>query len=301
VAAFASVALLRSLELIDGVCSHGNDLNAIRIWIPMRLTARTILFLALISFAGAAPLRLAAQETDLHAIVERDGTVVLCLARAQLLFADRCAGNGQLTIVQPIQEGEVVWRVVTGTIAIENESPQNPDCALSRAKWNPKDERATSSGKQIRKVDPSWILAALSKQNFIKGEVTENDIDAFALDLDNDGNDEIVVSASNLERVARLNEKTGETYPYFVVGGIMRQDSRLHDAFPTPFYFDQGEYAGATDAIGLVVLKGVVPIAAETGEIALLVSHNNGFAGTQDLIRFRGVVQRIETIERRCD
>jgi hypothetical protein len=130
----------------------------------MRLPARTILFLALTSVAGASPLRLAAQEAGLHAIVERDGTVVLCLARAQLLFADRCAGAGQLTIVQPMQEGAVVWRTAVGTIVIENESPQNPDCALSRAKWDPKAERTISSGKKIQAIDPSWVLGLLRQE-----------------------------------------------------------------------------------------------------------------------------------------
>jgi hypothetical protein len=45
-----------------------------------------------------------------------------------------------------------------------------------------------------------------------------------------------------------------------------------------------------------------VPIAPETGEIALLVLNGNGSDGMQDLIRFRGgLVQRIQTIQRRCD
>jgi hypothetical protein len=73
-------------------------------------------------------------------------------------------------------------------------------------------------------------------------------------------------------------------------------------ASPSTFYFEQGEYTGGTDAIGQVMLKGVVPIALETGEIALLVLNGNGSDGMQDLIRFRGgIVQRIQTIQRRCD
>ena len=268
----------------------------------MSSRGRSTCLLAAIFIAGSPA---SAQDADLHAIVERNGTVVLCLSKAQILFADRCAGTGRLTIVQPIQEGEIVWRTAIGTIVIENDSPQNPDCALSRAKWNPREERAAPSGKRIRNVDPSLILASLNRQRFIKSELIEGDVSAFALDLDGDGKDEIVFNASNLERVSSLNEKTGEPYPYVVMGGIARPSPRLPNGFngflPPTFHFDQGEYAGGTDAIGLLVIKGVVPIAAETGDIALLVTSGNGFSGTQDLIRYRGVIQRIETIERRCD
>jgi hypothetical protein len=236
-----------------------------------------------------------AQESDLRAIVERDGTVVLCLARGQILFADRCSGTGRLSIVQPIQEGEVVWRSAIGTITIENESPQNSNCALSRAKWNPKDEQAVLSGKTIRVLDPAWVLAQLDKKLPGLTDLTEGDFTAFALDLDNDGRDEIVFSASNIERLEKLNEKTGQTYPYVVMGGILQGSSR----FPRNFYFEQGTYAGGTDAIGDVSFKGVVSIAAD--DIALLVVSGNTFRGLQDLIRFRDDVQRIETIQRRCD
>jgi hypothetical protein len=265
----------------------------------MQLTS--VVSIAVSILAGLTSFHVAAQETDLYAIVERNGTVVLCLSKAQILFADRCAGTGRLTIVQPIQEGEIVWRTAIGTIVIENDSPQNPDCALSRAKWNPKDEQAAASGKRIRKVDPSLILTPLSRQSYVKAELIEDDISAFALDLDNDGKDEIILSASNLGRIARLNEKTGETYPYVVVGAIMHPSPRMPNGFPAPFYFEDGEYMGGTDAIGQVLFKGVVPIAAETGDIALLAVVGNGSNGTQDLLRYRGIVQRIETIERRCD
>jgi hypothetical protein len=260
-----------------------------------------VVSLAVSIFTGLSFWPVAAQDPDLYAIVERSGTVVLCLSKTQILFADRCAGSAQLMIVQPVQEGEIVWRTAVGTIVIENGSPQNPDCALSRAKWNPKEERGTPSGKRIRKVDPSVILTSLNRQRYIKAELTEGDVSAFALDLDNDGNDEVVVSVSNLERIARLNEKTGETYPYVVMGAIMHPSSGLPGGFPAPFYFEQGDYVGGTDAIGEVVFKGVVPIAIEAGDIALLAVVGNGSNGTQDLMRYRGVIQRIETIERRCD
>jgi len=264
----------------------------------MPLTARAILFLALSILGAAKPLRLAAEETGLHAIVERDRAVVLCLARAQLLFADRCAGAGRLTIVQPVQEGAVVWRSVVGTIVIENESPQNPDCALGRAKWNPKDERTVSSGKSIQTIDPAWVLGQMDKKSLGVEHLEEGDFEAFALDLDNDGQDEIVFRASNVERVAKLYERTGAESQYVVTGGILPKSS----TYPHTFYFQQRTYSGGTDTIGGVVVKGVVPIAAETGEIALLVRTGSLFRETQDLIRYRrGFVQRIETIERRCD
>jgi hypothetical protein len=270
----------------------------------MSLSDRGICFLAAI-FLAASPVsaqELSLQEPNLYAIAERDGSVVLCLSKAQILFADRCAGTGRLMIVQPVQEGEIVWRTAVGTIAIESEPNQNPDCGVSRAKWSPRDERAVPSGKRIRKVDPSSLLTPLNKQRVIKAPLLADDISAYSLDLDNDGKDEIIFTASNLDRVSRLNEKTGEESPYVVMGGITKAAFLAFGGFPSTFYFEQGEYTGGTDAIGQVMLKGVVPIAPETGEIALLVLNGNGSDGMQDLIRFRGgLVQRIQTIQRRCD
>jgi hypothetical protein len=268
----------------------------------MRLTRGTISLLAASILGATTSLRPAAQEPDLHAIVERDGTVVLCISRDQILFADRCAGTGRLMIVQPIQEGMVTWRTAIGTIVIANDSPQNPDCALSRARWDPKDERGVSSAKRIRKVDPSTVLAQLNKKFYGIEHLIESDFTAFALDLDNDGKDEIIFSASNVRRVGELNDKTGQAYPYAVIGGILSSRPSAYPVFPATFFWDQGTYIGGTDAIGDVVFKGVVPIAIETGDIALLVVNGPGSDGLQDLIRYRaGVVQRIQTIQRRCD
>ncbi len=54
---------------------------------------------------GAIIVRAPSREPDFHAIVERNGTVVLCLSGSKILFADRCTGSGLLTIVQPFDEG----------------------------------------------------------------------------------------------------------------------------------------------------------------------------------------------------
>jgi hypothetical protein len=62
----------------------------------MSLSDRGICFLAAI-FLAASPVsaqELSLQEPNLYAIAERDGSVVLCLSKAQILFADRCAGTG---------------------------------------------------------------------------------------------------------------------------------------------------------------------------------------------------------------
>ena len=148
-----------------------------------------------------------AQQPDLHAIVEPSGAVVLCILGGEILFADRCEGAGQLTIVQPIEEGPVVWRVATGTVTLENEAPTNPDCALSRAKWDPKTEQTVCTGKQIRNVEPVAVLTQLSKITSAAGAVhqltanlTPADLTAFALDLDSDGLEEIIFVASSVKR-----------------------------------------------------------------------------------------------------
>src|SRR5262245_53403733 len=96
---------------------------------------------------------IAANAAEFYAIVEPDGTVALCLAKGALLFPDRCAGRGRLTIVQPINEGPVVWRSATGTVTLD--PPQDPDCARSRAKWDRKTERVVATGQKITKADPA--------------------------------------------------------------------------------------------------------------------------------------------------
>jgi len=60
---------------------------------------------------------------EFYAVVERTGTVALCLSKGALLFADRCEGNGRLSIAQPVKEGTVVWRSAMGTVSLENDSP----------------------------------------------------------------------------------------------------------------------------------------------------------------------------------
>ncbi len=177
---------------------------------------------------------------------------------------------------------------------MQNESPQNPGCALGRAKWDPRSERSIASGKRISRVDPAWVVAPLKDPN-----VTEADVTAFALDLDNDGQDEIVFGVDTVPRIAGLNEKTKETYPYLVMGGVLTRGSQV----PHRFSFESGEYSGGTDAIGQISFKGIVPITTSTGEmIALLVKVTSGLDGKQALIRFRqGTIQRTDTIEFVCN
>jgi hypothetical protein len=238
-----------------------------------------------------------ASAAEFYAVAERDGTVAFCISKGALLFADRCEGSGRLSIVQPIKEGMVVWRSAMGTVSLENET-QNPQCALSRAKWDPKSEEVISTGRKLAKFDRTELLKRL-KQNLLKNaEVVEEDITAFALDLDGDGKDEIVFVASNLKRVADHFTDDGKSVPYFVYAGALAN----HSPFPTLFYSDRGDYSGGTDAIGDATIKGVVPIAPGTGEIALLIKTGSGSSGTQTLIRYRfEVVQRIDTIEFTCN
>jgi hypothetical protein len=239
----------------------------------------------------------AVNAAEFYAVVEREGTVALCLSKGALLFADRCEGNGRLSIVQPFKEGAVVWRSAMGMVSLENDTP-NAECALSHAKWDPKTEEVISTGRKIAKIDRTSLMERL-KQNLLKdAKVVEDDIAAFALDLDGDGKEEIVFVASNLKRLADHDSGDSKPVPYFVYAGALAKDS----AFPTLFYNDRGDYAGGTDAIGDVTIKGVVPIAPGTGEIALLIKAGSGLSGAQTLVRYRfGVVQRIDTIEFTCN
>src|SRR5215470_18646519 len=102
-----------------------------------------------------------ANAAEFYSVVERNGTVVLCLSQGSILFSDRCAGDGRLTIVEPIKEGPVVWRSATGTVSLENETP-NTQCALSHAKWDPKTEKVVSTGRKITKADRADILKRLN-------------------------------------------------------------------------------------------------------------------------------------------
>ncbi len=237
---------------------------------------------------------IAVNASDFYGLVERNGTVALCLSNGALLFADRCEGNGRLSIVQPIKEGTVVWRSAMGTVSLEN-GVANKQCALSHAKWDPKSEETVSTGRKIAKVNRTELLKRL-KQHLLKdAEVVEDDITAFALDLDNDGKEETVFVASNLKRVADHYSNDSKPIPYFVYAGVLANGAQV----PTLFYNDRGDYYGGTDAIGHVTIKGVVPIAPGTGEIAFLI---NAISGTQMLIRYRlGIAQRIDTIEFICN
>ena len=229
--------------------------------------------------------------------MERDGTVALCLSKGALLFADRCEGDGRLSIVQPIKEGAVVWRSALGTIALENDTP-NKECALSHAKWDPKSEEVVATGKKITKVDKADLVKRLKQQMLKEVDVVEGDITAFGLDVDGDGKEEIVFVASSPERAADRYANDDKRVPFFVYGGILESGSQ----YPAIFYNDHGDYQGATDAIGTLTIKGVVPIAPGTGELALLIKGGSGLIGAQTLIRYRsGTAQRIETIAFTCN
>jgi hypothetical protein len=242
-----------------------------------------------------------ASAAEFYAVVERNGTVALCLSNGSILFSDRCAGKGRLTIVEPLKEGAVVWRSAMGTVSLENETP-NTQCALSRAKWDPKAEQVISTGRKITRIDRAALLKRL---NLPDGpELIEDDVTAFALDLDNDGKEEIVFVASNLARVADHWDRADhdgrheKTLPYVTWAGILEKGAGI----PTLFYTDSGDYAGGTDAIGSVTLKGVVSISPGTGEMALLIKAGSALDGKQTLIRYRnGLVQMIDTIAFTCN
>ena len=259
---------------------------------------RTPLYLAVHIFYAWCATDIPANAAEFYSVVERNGTVVLCLSKGSILFSDRCAGDGRLTIVEPIKEGAVVWRSTTGIVSLENETP-NSECALSHAKWDPKTEKVISTGRKITKTDRTALIQRLSQSKIPNGtEFIEDDITAFAIDLDNDGTEEIVFAASNLDRVAKLWERDQKTYPYATFAGIMPARTN----FPALFYTDHGDYEGGTDAIGPVTLKGVVSISPGTGEIALLITAGSALNGKQTLIRYRyGTVQKIETILFTCN
>jgi hypothetical protein len=242
---------------------------------------------------GAIIVREAA-TSDLQAIVEENGTVVLCLAKGQIPFADRCSGIARLTIVQPIKEGPIVWRSAIGRIEMENDAPQNPGCALGRAKWDRTTEAVVASGRRIEKLDP----AAITTSRFpIPPDLHSGDLRGFQLDLDGDGIDESVFAYDNTRVAHDRHEKTGTESTFLVLGAIMSTDPAR--SFPHLLHHESGAYAGATDAIGAVRLKGVVQIDPASGEIAVLVESGAGYL--QDLVRYRGEVQRLQTILRRCD
>src|SRR5262249_2602418 len=243
--------------------------------IPLYLVAHVV-------YAAGLPT-VHANAADFYSIVESDGSLVLCLSNGSILFSDRCTGDGRLTIVEPIKEGTVVWRSATGTVSLENQTP-DPECALSHAKWDQEAEQIISTGKNITKADRTVLLNQLKP--FLGGaELIENDITAFALDLDNDGKQETVFEASNLTRVAQKNR------PWVTLVGILSDR-----APPTLLYSDRGDYVDDPNGVefGSATAIGVVPISPETGEIALLISTRSENP-QHTLIRYRyGNVQRIE-------
>ena len=240
-----------------------------------------------------------AQPSSIHAIVEPNGTVVLCLVNGEILLPDRCAGTGSLAIVQPIKEGEVVWVSATGVVAKESQSPENPDCAVSRATWDSTSERTTSTGRKLRKIPSEAVAQQLGKIQPGNAELMPEDISAFGLDLDGDGREDIVYAADNVSRIDKLNEKTGKPHPYFVQGGIFNGHAPI---YPSTFLHDIGEYLGGTDAVSQVVLKGIVPIAPDSDNLAVLAKTGTGLGGDQSLVWFdEKRLQKIGSFEFRCN
>jgi hypothetical protein len=237
------------------------------------------------------------QASDFHAIVEPSGAVVLCVSSGEIQFPDRCVGTGRLLMVQPIKEAEVASIAAPGVVAMENESPQNPDCALSRAKWDSTSEVTTPMGRKLRKIPSEAVVQQLNK--IYQANLTAEDISAFGLDLDNDGREDIVYAADNVSRIAKLNDKTGQPYPYFVQGGIFNGRA---PAYPSIFLHDTGDYSGGTDAISQIVLKGIVPVAPNSGALAILARTGSGIDGGQSLVWLGGgQLQRITSFEFRCN
>ena len=248
--------------------------------------------------AGATPAPLPASASGFHAIVEPGGAVVLCVSNGEIILPDRCVGTGQLLIVQPIKEGEVVWVSATGTVAMENESPQNPDCALSRAKWDAKTELVTPTGRKLRIIPPEAVVQQLSRIYGSDANLMPADIAVFGLDLDNDGREDIIYAADNVPRIVKLNEQTDQPYRYFVQGGIF--DGRIPE-YPSTFAHDTGEYSGGTDTILRVVLKGIVPLAPNSGVLAVL-ARTDQLNGNQSLVWLGGGrLQRMTSFEFRCN
>ena len=121
---------------------------------------------------------------------------------------------------------------------------------------------------------------------------------AFALDLDNDGKEEIIYIADSTPRLAKLHEQTKQPYRSFVQSGIFR--GRAPDQ-PSTLVHKVDEYRGATDATLHVAFKGIVPVAAASGEFAVLVKTGSGLEGDQSLVWLSGErVERIESFEFRC-
>src|SRR5262245_3114246 len=249
--------------------------------------------------ASTTPASAPVPASGFHAIVEPGGAVVLCVADGEILLPDRCVGTGQLLIVQPIKEGEVVWVSATGTVAMESESPQNPDCALSRAKWDAKTERMTPTARKLRIIPPEAVVQQLRRIYAGDANLMPADIAVFGLDLDNDGREDIIYAADNVPRIVKLNEQTDQPYRYFVQGGIF--DGRIPE-YPSTFAHDTGEYSGGTDTILRVVLKGIVPLAPNSGVLAVLARTDPGLNGNQSLVWLGGGrLQRMTSFEFRCN
>ena len=182
---------------------------------------------------------------------------------------------------------------------MENKSPQNPDCALSRAKWDPTSERTSPAGRKIRAIPAAAVAQQLNKVYPGEANLLPEDIlAAFALDLDNDGKEEIIYIADSTPRFAKLHETTKQSYRYLVQSGIF--SGRASDQ-PSTFVHEVDEYRGATDAIPRVAFKGIVPIATASGEFAVLVKTGSALEGDQSLVWLSGErLERIETFEFRC-
>jgi hypothetical protein len=250
---------------------------------------------------GLAWLLLTADASaDFHAVVEQDGTVAYCVSNGSILFGDTCEGRGRLSIVQPVTEGPVVLKSAVGTVKLENGSPQNSECAQSKAHWSIAKENSVQTKAHVKGADRADLLRRLKTFLLKDLDALESDITtAFEVDLDGDGNNEIIFISSNLDRVADKHEPNSKAVPYFVFAGVQDSTSIYP---PQLFYSDRGEYAGGTDTIADVKVKGLVSIAPDTKEIALLVKTSPALIGSQMIVRLkRHTLQKLDTIEFLCN
>lgn len=158
-----------------------------------------------------------------------------------------------------------------------------------------KSEQVLSTGRKITDADRGELLRRLKILLLKDADVVEKDINAFAVDLDNDGKQEIVFVASNLERIADHypdDIKASKPVPYFVYGGILASDTQVPKSFTM-------EEVTILDLPTIVVMSRSRALSQFHPEPASL--HYSSMAMGKEEAKWRGLLQKIDTIEFVCN
>jgi hypothetical protein len=223
------------------------------------------------------PLTARTAESHLRALVAPDGELLACIGQGAFVFADNCRGPVDFEFIHPFQAGSIVWRMGKGE-AVSDPNPPDPpgDCPQARLKWNKRAETPQKSDVVVTRLDHTAPelrkRIQLGAFGQLRGEaqVTE----AYSVDLDGNGVEDIVFLVNDLPAAVAAIEKAGKETTFTIAGGVLKNGQGSAQFF----YHEQDTYRGGTDAIGSVELVGLVRLDPGSHELSVVADVGNMFS-----------------------